>query len=182
MENNNYEQMIIPTPKNLARERGLRGYSRLRKSELIRKLRETTPPREHTRAQLIQLARERGLRRYPRLRKSQLLQRLRAPRAQILDWDNDAGMANVPFLMPTPYTPTQATPRPSASSNAVEKLMDYLDRTTKRPKSISYRSASELRRLMKIKKLRKEIDNIYEQMKIFEVKESNSALRNFAKV
>ena len=59
MENNNSEQMIIPTLKNLARERGLRGYSRLRKSELIRKLREPTPPREHTRAQLIQLARER---------------------------------------------------------------------------------------------------------------------------
>ena len=35
---------------------------------------------------------------------------------------------------------------------------------------------------MKVKKLRKEIDNIYEQMKIFQVKESNSALRNFAKV
>ena len=59
MEHNNYDQMIIPTLKNLARERGLRGYSRLRKSELIRKLREPTPPREHTRAQLIQLARER---------------------------------------------------------------------------------------------------------------------------
>ena len=35
----NYEQMIVSTLKNLARERGLRGYSRLRKSELIRKLR-----------------------------------------------------------------------------------------------------------------------------------------------
>ena len=39
----NYEQMIIPILKNLARERGLRGYSRLKKSELIRKLREPTP-------------------------------------------------------------------------------------------------------------------------------------------
>ena len=182
MEHNNYEQMIIPTLKNLARERGLRGYSRLRKSELIRKLREPTPPREHTRAQLIQLARERGLRGYSRLRKSQLLQRLRAPRAQILDWDNDAGMANVPFLTPTPYTPTQATPTRPPSSNAVEELIDYLDNVKEIPKSISYRSASELRRLLKLKKLKKEIDNIYEQMKIFEVKESNSALRNFAKV
>ena len=35
MENNNYEQMI----KNLARERGLRRYSRLRKAELIQRLR-----------------------------------------------------------------------------------------------------------------------------------------------
>ena len=112
----NYEQMIIPTLKNLARERGLRGYSRLKKSELIRKLREPTPPREHTRAQLIQLARERGLRGYSRLRKSQLLQRLRAPGDLLLDRKNDARMVNVPFLTPTPYTPTQATPRPSASS------------------------------------------------------------------
>ena len=31
------------------------------------------------------------------------------------------------FLTPTPYTPTQATPRPPASSNAVEELIDYLD-------------------------------------------------------
>ena len=35
---------------------------------------------------------------------------------------------------------------------------------------------------MRLEKLREEIDNIYEQMKIFEVKESNSALRSFAKV
>ena len=113
----------------------------------------------HTKAQLIQLARERGLRGYSRLNKSQLLQRLRAPRAQILDWDNDAGMENVPFLTPTPYTPTQAPPAPSASSNAVEELLDYLDSNVREiPKNISYRSASELRRLMKLKKLRKEID------------------------
>ena len=89
----------------------------------------------------------------------------------------------MPFLTPTPYTPTQATPRPLASSNAVEELIDYLDNNVSEiPKSISYRSASELQRLMKLKKLRKEIDNIYKQMKIFEVKESNSAPRNFAKV
>ena len=55
----NYEQIIVSTLKNLARERGLRGYCRLRKSELIRKLREPTPPIEPTREQLRQLARER---------------------------------------------------------------------------------------------------------------------------
>ena len=103
------------------------------------------------------------------------------PRNQILlDQDIDARMTNVPFLTPTPYTPPQATPTPS--TNDVKDLIDYLDKATKRPKSISYRSASELRRLMRLKKLREEIDNIFEQMKIFEVKESNSALRNFAKV
>ena len=127
-----------------------------------------------------QLARERGLRGYSRLRKSQSLQRLRAPRDQILDQDIDARMANVPFLTPTPYTPPQATPTPS--SNNVKDLIDYLNNVKEIPKSISYRSSSELRRLMRLKKLREEIDNIYEQMKIFKVKESNSALRNFAKV
>ena len=35
MENNNYERMTVPMLKSLARERGLRGYSRLRKAELI---------------------------------------------------------------------------------------------------------------------------------------------------
>ena len=54
----NYERMIIPTLKNIAREKGLRGYSRLKKSELIKKLREPIPPRDLTRTQLIQLAKE----------------------------------------------------------------------------------------------------------------------------
>ena len=91
-------------------------------------------------------------------------------------------MANVPFLTPTPYTPPPTTSAPSPSSNDVKDLIDYFDKATKRSKNISDRSSSELRRLMKLKKLREEIDNIYEQMKIFEVKESNSALKNFAKV
>ena len=34
----NYEQMIVSTLKNLVRERGITHYSRLKKSELIRKL------------------------------------------------------------------------------------------------------------------------------------------------
>ena len=79
-------------------------------------------------------------------------------------------MANVPFLTPTPYTPPQATPTPS--SNAVEDLIDYLNNVREIPKSVFPR----------LKKLREEIDSIYEQMKSFEVRESNSALRNFAKV
>ena len=40
MEHNNYERMTVLTLKNLARERGITRYSRLRTSELIRKLRE----------------------------------------------------------------------------------------------------------------------------------------------
>ena len=86
-------------------------------------------------------------------------------------------MANVPFLTPTPYTTSQATlaPTPSTSSNDVEDLINYLDKATRRPKNASYMFSP----LMKFKK---EIDRIFEEIKIFEVKESNSTLRNFAKV
>ena len=83
-------------------------------------------------------------------------------------------MANVPFLTPTPYIPPQATPAPtpSPSSNAVEDLINYLNNVREIPKSVSPR----------LKKLREEIYSIYEEMKKFEVKETDSALRNFAKV
>ena len=133
------------------------------------------PPQQYTRAQLIQLARERGLRGYSRLRKSQLHQRLGVPRAQILDENIDARMENVPFLTPTQYTPPQSTPVPSPSSNTYEDLIDYLYNTI--PKSAPPRSAPPW-----VKKLQKKIKRIYKRMNIFKVKESNSALRNFAKV
>ena len=77
-------------------------------------------------------------------------------------------MATVPFLTPTPYE----IPPPSTPSNAVENLLDYLDTVEEIPKSVSSR----------LKKLQEKIKSIYEQMKSFEVRESNSALRNFAKV
>ena len=163
----NYKRMKIPTLKNLARERGLHGYSRLKKSELIRKLREPIQLRDHTRAQLIQLARERALTRYYSLRKAELIQRLKEYGSTILDRGIGVRMAKVPFLTPTPYTPP-----PSPSSNAVEDLEDYLDNVKEIPKSVSPR----------LKKLQEEIKSIYEQMKLFEVRESISALRNFARV
>ena len=68
--------MTVSSLKNLARERGLRGYYKLKKSELIEQIR-NPPPLEYTSAQLRQLARKRGLRGYPRLKKADLLQRLR---------------------------------------------------------------------------------------------------------
>ena len=109
MENNNYEQMTVSMLKNLARERGLCRYYKLKKSELIEQLR-NPPPLEYTRAQLRQLARDRGVRGYYRLNRAELLQRLRGPENQILDREIDARMTNVPFLTPTPYIPPTPTP------------------------------------------------------------------------
>ena len=77
-------------------------------------------------------------------------------------------MSNVPFITPTPYV----IPPPSPSSNAVENLLNYLDTVEEIPKSVSPR----------LKKLQEKIKSIYKQMKSFEVRESNSALRNFVKV
>ena len=130
MERNNYEQMTVPELKNLARERGLSRYSRLRKSELVIRLREQP----------------------------------------ILEWSNDATMTNVPFLTPTPYTPPPSTPTPP--SKTIKDLIKYLDNVKEIPKSVS----------PNLRKLKKKIDKIYKRKGIFEVKESNSALKNFANV
>ena len=132
MERNNYEQLTLPGLKNLARERGLTRYSRLRKSELIRRLREQP----------------------------------------ILEWDNDTTMTTVPFLTPTPYTPPPSTTTPTPPSNTIKDLIKYLDNVKEIPKSVS----------PNLRKLKKKIDDIYKRKRIFEVIESDSALRNFANV
>ena len=130
MERNNYEQLTVPELKNLARERGLTRYSRLRKSELVIRLREQP----------------------------------------ILEWSNDATMTNVPFLTPTPYTPPPSTPTPP--SNTIKDLIKYLDNVKEIPKSVS----------PNLRKLKKKINKIYKRKRIFKVKGSDSALRNFATV
>ena len=144
----NYKRMKIPTLKNLARERGLHGYSRLKKSELI--------------------------------------QRLSEHRSTILDMDISTRMANVPILTPTPYTPppTPYTPPPTLPpSNAVKDLLDYLYKNVRNiPTRLSYRTIIELRRLLNIKNLKEEIEDIYDDMKRLEAKESESGLGGFAKV
>ena len=132
MERNNYEQLTLPVLKNLARERGLSRYSRLRKSELIRRLREQP----------------------------------------ILEWDNDATMTTVPFLTPTPYSPPSSTTTPTPPSNTIKDLIKYLDNVKEVPKSVS----------PNLRKLKKKIDDIYKRKRIFEVVESDSALRNFSNV
>ena len=118
--------------------------------------------------ELKNLARERGLTRYSRLRKSELIRRLREP---ILDQDINTRMTNIPFLTPTPYTPPPSTSTPTPPSNTVKDLIKYLDNVKEIPKSVS----------PNLKKLKEKIDDIYKKIKIFEVKESDSALRNFVK-
>ena len=172
MDNNNYEQMTVSSLKNLARKKGLRGYYRLNKSELIKKLREPSPTTEPTREELRQQAREKGIWGYSRLNKAELLQRLRTFGDQILDRDIDVRMTNVSFLTPTPYILPQATPTTSSSSNAVKNLIDYLNNVKETPKSVSPNP----------KKLLEKIESIYKLRKLFEVRDSNSALRKFAKV
>ena len=78
-------------------------------------------------------------------------------------------MTNVPFLTPTPYTPPPSTSTPPSNTN--KDLIKYLDNVNEIPKSVS----------PNLKKLKKKIDDIYKKIKIFEVKESDSALINFAK-
>ena len=132
MEHDNYEQLTMPVLRNYARERGLKGYSRLRKSELIRRLREQP----------------------------------------ILEWNNDTTMTNVPFLTPTPYIPPSSTTTPTPPSNTIKDLIKYLDDVKEVPKSVS----------PNLRKLKEKIDDIYKRKRIFELKESDSALRNFANV
>ena len=135
----------------------------------MKRLENPSPP-EYTRDQLIQQAGERGIRGYSKLNKTELLQRLKALGDQILYQDIDVRMANVPFLTPTSYVPPRATPTPP--SNAVEDLIDRLTNVKEIPKSVS----------PKLKKLLEEIESIYELMKLFKVEESDSALKEFAKV
>ena len=131
MERNNYEQLTLPVLKNLARERGLSRYSRLRKSELIRRLREQP----------------------------------------ILEWNNDTTMTTIPFLTPTPYIPPPSSTT-TPPSNTIKYLIKYLDDVKEVPKSVS----------PNLRKLKEKIDDIYKRKRIFELKESDSALRNFANV
>ena len=177
----NYKRIKILELKNLAREMGLHGYSRLKKAELIKKLSEPIQLRDRTRPQLKQLAKERGLTRYHNLKKDVLIQRLKEHGSTILDRGIGARMANVPILTPTPYTPPptptlytppQTTLRPTTFEEGVNDLLDYLDNVKEIPKSVSPR----------LKKLQKKIKSIFEEMIPFEVKESDSALGGFAKV
>ena len=71
MENINYNIYTIKGLRDMARKRGLRGYSTLRKAELIKHI--ENPPIIYTRAQLLQQAKDKGQKRYSTLRKADLI-------------------------------------------------------------------------------------------------------------
>ena len=96
---------------------------------------------------------------------------------QILDRGIDSETANALFLTPTLYTPPP--PPPQASSTDVEDLLNYLEEETRRGKKNPY--IKTILRL-KLKNLLEEIEDINKRNKLFEVKRTNSALKNFAKV
>ena len=76
-------------------------------------------------------------------------------------------MANVPFLTPTAYVPL--TPTPTASSNAIEELIDYLDNVEEEDrKHASYFFCPKLE---KLRKLQEQADKIFEELEKFKVEE-----------
>ena len=81
-------------------------------------------------------------------------------------------MTNMPLLTPTPYTPPPSTTTPTPPLNTIKDLIKYLDNVKEIPKSVS----------PNLRELKKKIDDIYKRRRIFEVEESDSALRNFANV
>ena len=81
-------------------------------------------------------------------------------------------MTNIPFLTPTPYTPPPSTTTSTPPSNTIKDLIKYLDNVKEIPKSVS----------PNLRKLKEKIDDIYKRRRIFEVEESDSALRNFSNV
>ena len=85
-------------------------------------------------------------------------------------------MANVPFLTPTAYVP----PTPTPSSNAIEDLIEYLNKVEEEDrKNASYFLSPKLE---KLRKLKEQVDKIFEELEKFKVEEGNSALKEFAKV
>ena len=82
-------------------------------------------------------------------------------------------MANVPFLTQTAYVP----PTPTPSSNAIEDLIDYLNNVEE--ENASYFLSPKLE---KLRKLKEQVDKIFEELKKFKVEEGNSTLKEFAKV
>ena len=157
----NYERMKIPTLKNLARERGLYGYSRLKKAELIKKISEPIQLRDRTRPQLKQLAKKRGLARYYNLKKAELIKKISEPiqlrdrtRPQLKQLAKERGLTRYHNLKKTELIKRLKEHGSTILDRDIPARMANVQFLTPSPPS----------------------------MKPFEVRESKSALRNFAKV
>ena len=106
----------------------------------------------------------------------------------ILDLEIDSEITNALFLTPTAYTPPHQgastnvealPPPPLEPSTSVEDLLQYLEKEMRKGKKKPY--INKILKL-KLKKLLKEIKDTYKRNKLFEVKRTNSPLKNFARV
>ena len=134
---NEFREFTVRGLKNLARNRGLTGYSSLRRAELLNLLREPTHiPRLRgpTVIELREMAKLRELRGYSRLRRDQLIWLLGNPGDRILDRGIEENVQCEQILTPTPYVPpplTQAPP-PLPPSAVIGDLINYLEIDLKR--------------------------------------------------
>ena len=82
----------IPQLRNLAKERGLRGYSKLQKAELLEFIRKNAPRdfddlEYYTRPKLVKLAKEMGIKGFYKLKDFELIYLIRRLRPKITDDD-----------------------------------------------------------------------------------------------
>ena len=147
--------MTLRELKALAKERGLRGYSRLRKAELIHLLNTTRPipaPRTKTKTKTRPIP---------------------APKRTLLD--RRMPNINVPVLKPE-----VVTTKPSTIGKVVEKSIttvnDWLDWLRDSGKKVIKKVSP------KVEDLKQKISSLFKKRETFEVRQSRSALREFATV
>ena len=158
--------------KNLARERGLRRYHNLKKEDLARLLNIPISPKP-LKKDLKNLARERGLRRYHNLKKEDLARLLENPiPTNILDQQNPE--INIPVLQPK-KAKVKEDKIPSFIEKTVETVSGWLNWLAESGKKYIPKPITS-----KLKNLKEKINKLFEDKK-FEVREGQSALKNFAR-
>ena len=207
MERNNYKQIMVSSLKNLARERGKMRYSTLKKSELSKKLREPTPPREPTREELREQAKRLKIRRYSKLNKAELMKQLENPRPleytrdQLRQLARERGIQGYYNLSKNELLQRLREPGEQILDRDIDARMvnipfltptSYIlpQATPTSPSNavedlIDYlNNVKEIPKSVspKLKKLREKIESIYTLLNSLKVVESDSALKEFTRV
>ena len=177
---NEFRELTVRGLESIARNRGLRGYSRLRRAELLNLLREPAPIAELTGPTVRELrimAKLRGLRGYSRFRRGQLIWFLSNAGDRILDRGIEENIQGISILTPTPYVPSppHQTPPPhriTPPSTTAEDLINYLHSVKKVPKNIHGISYAPRIQELEIKELKKKVDDRYKTIyeSIFKVR------------